>query len=73
MSPEPDTTSTLRYLSLAWINAMSSEIAASEQMHEVAQHHSIGVTQVVRDGPEGDVTYHLLVADGSASFGAGSA
>jgi putative sterol carrier protein len=40
-------------------------------MREVAEHHSIGVTQVVRSGPEGDVTYHLKVADGSATFGAG--
>ena len=42
-------------------------------MGEVAQHHSVGVTQVVSGGPEGDVTYHLQVADGAASFGAGAA
>lgn len=42
-------------------------------MREVAEHHSIGVTQVVSDGPEGEVTYHLSVADGEASFGAGPA
>jgi putative sterol carrier protein len=63
----------LRYLSLDWINALSAEVAISEQLHEVAQHHSLGVTQVISDGPEGDVTYHLLVADGEASFGAGPA
>jgi len=28
---------------------------------------------VVTDGPEGDVTYHLQVGDGTASFGAGPA
>ncbi len=63
----------IRYLSLDWIDALSEEVAASEQMHTVAEHHSIGVTQVVSNGPEGDVTYHLLVADGTASFGAGPA
>ena len=63
----------LRYLSLDWINALSAEVAASEHMREVAQHHTVGVTQVVSDGPEGDVTYHLHVADGDASFGAGPA
>jgi len=63
----------LRYLSLDWINALSAEVAASEHMREVAQHHTVGVTQVVSDGPEGDVTYHLYVADGDASFGAGPA
>ncbi|HVE18099.1 MAG TPA: SCP2 sterol-binding domain-containing protein, partial [Ilumatobacteraceae bacterium] len=32
-----------------------------------------GVTQIVTDGPEGDVTYHLRLGDGNASFGAGPA
>jgi putative sterol carrier protein len=63
----------IRYLSLDWIDALSEEVAASEQMRSVAEHHSIGVTQVVSNGPEGDVTYHLVVADGAASFGAGPA
>ncbi len=63
----------LRYLSLAWIDALAAEVAASEHMREVAEHHSIGVTQVVTDGPEGDVTYHLRVGDGEATFGAGPA
>ena len=35
--------------------------------------HPIGVTQVVTDGPEGDVTYHFQVGDGAARFGAGPA
>ena len=56
----------IRYLSLDWINALSSEVAASDQMRTVAESHRIGVTQVVSDGPEGDVTYHLSVGDGEA-------
>ncbi len=63
----------LRYLSLAWIDALSAEVAASEHMREVAEHHAVGVTQVVTDGPEGDVTYHLVVGGGEAAFGAGPA
>ncbi len=63
----------IRYLSLDWINALSSAVEESEQMREVAQHHSVGVTQVVTDGPEGDVTYHLVVSGGAAAFGAGPA
>ena len=69
----PDDPGSIRYLSLDWINTMSAEIAASDVMREVASHHSIGCTQVVTDGPEGDVTYHLVVGDGEASFGAGPA
>ena len=64
---------TVRYLSLAWIRELTREVAESETMRELAQEHSIGVTQVVTDGPEGDVTYHLQVGDGAASFGAGAA
>lgn len=63
----------IRYLSLDWIEALSGEVGRSEQMRDVAQSHHIGVTQVVSDGPEGDVTYHLTVGDGAATFGAGPA
>ena len=63
----------IRYLSLDWINALSDEVAASDLMHEIAETHRIGVTQVVSNGPEGDVTYHLSVGDGAATFGAGPA
>ncbi|HSL73230.1 MAG TPA: SCP2 sterol-binding domain-containing protein [Ilumatobacteraceae bacterium] len=63
----------IRYLSLDWIAALSAEVAASDQMREVATSNTIGVTQVVSNGPEGDVTYHLSVADGQATFGAGPA
>ncbi len=63
----------LRYLSLDWINALSAAVESNENMREIAQHHSLGVTQVVSDGPEGDVTYHLVVGGGAATFGAGPA
>jgi putative sterol carrier protein len=63
----------IRYLSLDWINALTDEVAASDHLRELAKSHRIGVTQVVSNGPEGDVTYHLSVGDGEASFGAGPA
>jgi putative sterol carrier protein len=63
----------IRYLSLDWITALSEEVAASDNMREIAESHRIGVTQVVSNGPEGDVTYHLNVGGGEASFGAGPA
>jgi putative sterol carrier protein len=64
---------TIRYLSLAWIRELTREVAESEQLAELATNHSIGVTQVVTDGPEGDVIYHLQVGDGTATFGPGPA
>jgi hypothetical protein len=65
--------STVRYLSLAWIRELTREVADSEALGDLARDHTIGVTQVVTDGPEGDVTYHLQIADGTATFGAGAA
>jgi putative sterol carrier protein len=64
---------TIDYLSLAWIRELTREVAESSTLAELAQRHRIGVTQVVTDTPEGDVTYHLQVGDGSATFGAGAA
>jgi SCP-2 sterol transfer family len=64
---------TVRYLSLAWIRELTREVADSEALTELARDHAIGVTQVVTGGPEGDVTYHLQVGDGAATFGAGVA
>jgi putative sterol carrier protein len=65
--------STVRYLSLGWIDSLSHEVAQSETLASLAQHHEIGLTQVVVDGPEGTVTYHLQVRDGAARFAAGPA
>ncbi len=64
---------TIRYLSLAWIRELTREVGESEALRELATEHEIGVTQIVTGGPEGDVTYHLRVGDGEASFGAGPA
>jgi len=69
----PGVRDTIRYLSLAWIRELTREVAESEQLAGLASEHRIGVTQVVTDGPEGDVTYHLQVGDGTATFGAGAA
>ena len=63
----------IRYLSLEWLAALTTEVADSETLQSLASEHTIGVTQVVTDGPEGTVVYHLQVGDGLAAFGAGSA
>jgi hypothetical protein len=63
----------IRYLSLEWLDSLTAEVAASTDLQALAHHHTIGVTQLVTDGPEGTVVYHLQVADGAATFGAGGA
>jgi hypothetical protein len=67
------TRSVVRYLSLDWIDALSQAVGDDEQLRELATTHELGLTQVVDDGPEGDVTYHLQVGDGEARFGPGAA
>lgn len=52
---------------------MQAEVAASASLAALAETHTIGVTQVITDGPEGTVLYHLQVGDGIASFGPGAA
>lgn len=63
----------IRYLSLAWIRQLTREVGESEVLRELSNEHTVGVTQVVTAGPEGDIIYHLQVGNGSASFGAGPA
>ena len=63
----------LRYLSLEWIEALADEVVASPALADLALEHTIGVTQVVDDGPEGRVVYHLQLGDGAATFGPGAA
>ena len=63
----------IRYLSLAWIRELTREVGESEVLRELSDEHTVGVTQVVTDGPEGDIIYHLQVGNGAASFGAGPA
>lgn len=63
----------VRYLSLDWIDALTAAVADDPELGRLAAEHELGFTQVVTDGPEGDVTYHLQVGDGRAAFGAGAA
>ena len=63
----------MRYLSLAWIDAVAGAVAASDRLQAIAPAHEIGFTQVVTGGPEGDVTYHLQVGDGNVAFAVGPA
>ena len=63
----------MRYLGLDWIDAMSAAVAGNAGLQSLAGGTTLGITQVVTDGPEGSVSYHLQLADGRAVFGAGPA
>jgi hypothetical protein len=62
-----------RYLSLEWIDDLRTAVAEDDVLGAAAEGRHVGVTQVVTDGPEGDVVYHLQVVDGDVVFGAGPA
>lgn len=62
-----------RYLSRDWLAALGDEVARRGEVREAAAGHTLAVTQVVTDGPEGDVTYHLEIANGTVAFGPGPA
>ncbi len=64
---------TVRYLSLDWLDELGRVVEADDELRELATEHEIGITQIVREGPEGDITYHLQVAAGAARFGPGPA
>jgi hypothetical protein len=63
----------MRYLSLDWIDSMADAVSGSTELQSLAAGITLGITQVVTDTPEGNVTYHLQLVDGRASFGAGAA
>jgi alkyl sulfatase BDS1-like metallo-beta-lactamase superfamily hydrolase len=63
----------VRYLSPEWIDAVQAELTATDALAEVPSDIAVGVTQVVTDTPDGDVTYHLQVGEGSAAFATGVA
>ena len=62
-----------RYLSREWIGDLSAQVDASAALADVAGQASLRLTQVVTGAPGGDVTYHLAVSDGSATFASGAA
>ena len=62
-----------RYLSRDWLAAVGDEVARNDEVRNAAAGHALAVTQVVTAGPQGDITYHLEIADGTVAFGPGPA
>ena len=63
-----------RYLSLEWIDALSAQVAASAAARRSWPPSTRSASpRWSPAGPEGDVIYHLQLADGAAGFGAGAA
>jgi hypothetical protein len=67
------TTQVIRYLSLEWLAALTAEIADDPAVTNAAVGHRLDVTQVVTDGPDGDIVYNLHVENDEVYFGPGPA
>ena len=65
--------STVRYLGLDWIEAICTRAAENAYLQSLGSTLNIGITQMVSDGPEDTVLYHLQVRDNAVTFGAGPA
>jgi putative sterol carrier protein len=63
----------VRYLSLAWLEALTEAVADCSADAGVPTDQPIGVTQVVTKGPEGTIVYHLRVDGDGVRFGPGPA
>jgi hypothetical protein len=63
----------VKYLSLDWIEAVRDQVKGSAEFDALPADTTFGLTQVITDGPEGAVVYHVQVANGEASFGPGPA
>jgi SCP-2 sterol transfer family len=63
----------VRYLSPDWIGAAGRALAADDRLGAALAGVTLTVEQVVAGGPDGDVTWHLAIADGKVALGAGPA
>jgi putative sterol carrier protein len=61
------------YLSDAWMHELDTAAKASEALQRAAAGVRLTVQQVVTGGPDGDVTFHLDIADGNVSVAPGAA
>jgi putative sterol carrier protein len=63
----------MRYLSLDWIDEIGRRVAADLSLQALGSTLSIGITQVVSEGPDDTVIYHLQVGNDAVTFGPGPA
>lgn len=59
------------FLSDAWIDALDRAARADDRLAELATDLDLTVEQHVTNGPDGDVTYHVRIADGTVRVASG--
>lgn len=63
----------MHFLSEEWLAALDEAAATSDDLRDRAAELELVIQQTVTDAPDGEVTYHIALADGTAHVHAGPA
>jgi len=62
-----------RYLSAEWLEAVGAAAAGSDDLRRASDGVRLTVQQRVTDGPDGEVTFHVVLDDGAVAVRRGEA
>jgi putative sterol carrier protein len=62
-----------RFLSAEWLEQLAAAAGDDQEVQAAASGVSLTVQQVVTDGPDGEVAWHVRLGDGSVEIGPGRA
>ncbi len=61
----------VKFLSQEWAEQISAALNSSTEFRSAAASKAMGLQQVVKDTPEGEIRYYFALEDGSASIALG--
>ena len=61
----------VKFLSQEWAEQISAALNSSAEFRSAATSKGVGLQQVVRDAPEGEIRYYFALEDGDASIALG--
>ena len=61
----------VKFLSQEWAEQISVALNSSAEFRSAATSKGVGLQQVVRDAPEGEIRYYFALEDGDASIALG--
>lgn len=61
----------VRFLSEQYMTDVTTAMSSREDIRRAAAGFTLGINYLVTDGPNGDFTYHIRVADGTATMALG--
>ncbi|MGI8519559.1 MAG: SCP2 sterol-binding domain-containing protein [Actinomycetota bacterium] len=61
----------VKFLSQEWAEQISAALNSSTEFRSTAASKAMGLQQVVKDAPEGEIRYYFALEDGAASIALG--